>query len=85
MLKRLRESGVDATYINVTASGGVLHLWGGTRSIAECRLFALRRKEFRCVRKVEDHNFVMPQRLQGAMGAQQLSISDVDGAAAAPP
>lgn len=69
MLKRLRESGVDATYVNVLVSGGALHLWGGVRSDAERQALRVAAEGVPGLRKVEDHTFVMPQRLQGALGA----------------
>lgn len=69
MLKRLRESGVDASYVNVSVSGSVLHLWGGIKSEAEKRALRVAAEGISGVRKIEDHTFVMPARLVGAMGS----------------
>jgi len=70
MLKRVRECGVDASYVNVTVSGGTLHLWGGIRSDAERQALRVAAEGVPGLRKVEDHTVVMPQRLQGWLGAQ---------------
>ncbi len=70
VLKRLRESGVDDTYVNASVSGGALHLWGGVRSDAERQALRVAAEGVPGLRKVEDHTFVMPQRLQGWLGAQ---------------
>ena len=70
MLKRLRESGVDATYVNVTVSGGALHLWGGVRSDAERQALRVAAEGVPGLRKVEAHTVVMSQRFQGTLGAQ---------------
>ena len=70
VLKRVRESGVDATYVNLTVSGGALHLWGGVRSDAERQALRVAVDGVPGLRKVEDHTFVMPQRLQIALGTQ---------------
>ncbi len=70
MLERLKESGVDATYLNVSVSGRVLHLWGGVRSEAERQALRVAAEGVPGLRKVEDHTFVMPVRLQGSLGAQ---------------
>ena len=68
MLKRLRESGVDTLYVNVSVSGGALHLWGGVRSDAERQALRVAAEGVPGLRKIEDHTFVMPQRLLGALG-----------------
>jgi len=70
MMKRLRESDVDATYVNVSVSGGALHLWGGVRSEAERQALRVAAEGVPGVRIVENHTLVMPQRLQGAFGMQ---------------
>lgn len=70
MLNQVRESGVDASYLNISASGGVLHLWGGVRSDAEKRALRVAAQRVPGVRRLEDHTFVMPPRLIGALGAQ---------------
>ena len=70
VLKRVRESGVDATYVNLTVSDGALHLWGGVLSDAEREALRVAADGVPGLRKVEDHTFVMPQRLQIALGTQ---------------
>jgi len=70
MLKRLRESGVDATYVNVSVSGRVLHLWGGVLSDVERRALLIAWEGVPGLRKVEDHTYVMPAAIQGALGTQ---------------
>ena len=67
-LKRLRESGVDTIYVNVTVSSGTLHLWGGVRSDGERRALRVAAEGVPGLRKVEDHTFVMPQHVLGALG-----------------
>lgn len=68
MLQTLGEAGVDASYVNVSASEGVLHLWGGVKSDAEKRALRVAAERVPGVRRIEDHTFVMPPRLIGAMG-----------------
>ena len=70
LLKRLRESGVDTVYVNVSISGGALHLWGGVRSEAERQALRVAADGLPGLRSIDDHTFVMPQRLQGPLGAQ---------------
>jgi CBS domain-containing protein len=70
VLKGVAESGINAMYVNVTVDGGKAHLWGGVRSEVEQQALRVAAKAVDGVRKVEDHTFVMPQRLQGALGAQ---------------
>lgn len=68
MLETLAEAGVDASYLNVSVSGGVLHLWGGVKSEAEKQALRVAAQAIPGVRRIEDHTFVMPARLIGAMG-----------------
>lgn len=70
VLKGVTESGVNASYVNVTVTGGMVHLWGGVRTEVEQRALRTAAKAVNGVRKLEDHTFVMPLRLQGALGAQ---------------
>jgi CBS domain-containing protein len=70
LLKGVAESGIDASYVNVTVEGGAAHLWGGVRSDVEQKALRVATKAVDGVRKVEDHTFVMPPRLAGALGAQ---------------
>lgn len=69
LLKQMAEAGVNATYINVTVQGGIAHLWGAAASDAEQKALRAAAK-VAGIRRVEDHTFVMPMRLMGAMGAQ---------------
>lgn len=68
MLKSLADAGVDATYLNVSVESGVLHVWGGVKSEAEKQALRVAAEGIPGVRKIEDHTFVMPPRLVGAMG-----------------
>ena len=68
MLAALGEAGVDAAYLNVSVSEGVLHLWGGVKSDAEKRALRVVAEGIPGVRGIDDHTFVMPPRLIGAMG-----------------
>ncbi len=68
MLKTLADAGVDAAYLNVSVSEGVLHLWGGVKSPAEKQALRVAAETIPGVRKIDDHTFVMPPRLIGAMG-----------------
>lgn len=69
VLKRVAQSGVDVLYVNVTVEGGTVHLWGSVRSALEQKALRAAAKAAG-IRKVEDHTFVMPLRLMGALGAQ---------------
>lgn len=68
MLKTLADAGVDAAYLNVSVSDGVLHLWGGVKSDAEKQALRVAAEGIPGVRNIEDHTFVMPPYLIGAMG-----------------
>lgn len=70
VLEQLVKSGVQLLYVNVTVEGGSAHLWGGVRSAAEQRALRVAARSVHGVRKVEDHTFVMPAQLMGAMGTQ---------------
>lgn len=70
VLKGVTESGANASYVNVTVEGRIVHLWGGVGTPVEQKAMRAAAKAVNGVRKVEDHTFVMPQRLQGALGAQ---------------
>lgn len=67
-LKRLRECGADTIYVNVSVSSGTLHLWGGVRSEGEHQALRVAAEGVPGLRKVEDHTFVMPQHVLGALG-----------------
>lgn len=69
VLKQVAQSGVDALYVNVTVEGGTVHLWGSVRSALEQKALRAAAKAAG-IRRVEDHTFVMPLRLTGALGAQ---------------
>lgn len=69
VLKGVAESGINALYVNVTVEGGTVHLWGGVRSEVEQKALRAAAKSAGAIGKVEDHTFVMPQRLQGALGS----------------
>jgi len=69
VLKQVAQSGVDTLYVNVTVEGGTVHLWGSVRSALEQKALRAAAKAAG-IRKVEDHTFVMPLRLMGALGAQ---------------
>lgn len=69
VLKQVAQSGVDALYVNVTVEGGTVHLWGSVRSALEQKALRAAAKAAG-IRRVEDHTFVMPLRLMGALGAQ---------------
>lgn len=69
MLKRIAKSGLDASYLNVIVSAGVLHLWGGLKSDAEKQALRVAAQGVPGLRRVEDHTVVMPPRLLGALGS----------------
>ena len=70
VLKGVAESGINASYVNVTVEGGTTHLWGGLMSEVEQKALRAAAKAVNGVRKIDDHTFVMPPRLTGALGAQ---------------
>ena len=70
VLKGVAESGVNAMYVNVTVEHGTVHLWGGVSSEVEQKALRVAAKAVNGVRSIEDHTFVMPMRLMGALGAQ---------------
>ncbi|MGH6923288.1 MAG: CBS domain-containing protein [Propylenella sp.] len=62
IVKRLREeAGVRDWLMNVTVSGGVVHMWGGVRSEAERRAARVAAETVSGVRAVEDHLTVVPE------------------------
>lgn len=70
VLKGVAESGIDAMYVNVTVEHGTVHLWGGVRSEVERRALRTAARAAGAIGRIEDHTFVMPMRLIGALGAQ---------------
>jgi CBS-domain-containing membrane protein len=68
VLKQVAQSGVEATYVNVIVERGTVHLWGGVRAAAEQKALCVAARAAGA-RRVEDHTFVMPPRLLGALGA----------------
>lgn len=69
MLKSIAESGLDASYINVSVSAGVLHVWGGVRSDTEKRALRVAAEGVRGLRRIEDHTVVMPPRMLAGLGS----------------
>ena len=69
LLDQVRQSGIDATYVNVTVEHKTVHLWGSVRSNHEQAALRVAAKSVRGVRKVEDHTSVMPLRVSAALGA----------------
>lgn len=69
VLKEVAKTGVDAVYVNITVEGGTVHMWGGLQSALDQKALRAAAEAVNGVRKVEDHTFVMPPRLTGAMGA----------------
>lgn len=70
MLKSIAASGLDASYLNVQVAGGVLHLWGGVKSDAEKRALRVAAEGVAGLKRIDDHTFVLPMRLQTSLGAQ---------------
>ncbi|MDZ4737717.1 MAG: CBS domain-containing protein [Rhodospirillaceae bacterium] len=68
MLKAMGESGLDAIYLSVSDSDGVLHLWGGLKSDVEKQALRVAAESVSGVRRIEDHTFVLPPLMLGAMG-----------------
>ena len=68
MLKAVGESGLDSIYLNVSASGGVLHLWGGVKSGAEKQALRVAAESVPGARRIEDHTVVIPPRMLGSLG-----------------
>lgn len=70
ILKAISRSGLDATYVNVTVERGIVHLWGGVLSEVERDALGSAARSVPGARAVQDHTFVVPLRLAGALGAQ---------------
>jgi CBS domain-containing protein len=70
VLKEVAKTCVDTVYVNITVEGGTVHLWGGSRSAVDQKALRAAAKAVNGVRKVEDHTFVIPPRLMGAMGIE---------------
>ena len=69
VLEQVSQSGVQAIYVNVIVERGTVHLWGGVSTAAEQKALRIAARAVGA-RRVEDHTFVMPPRLVGALGAQ---------------
>lgn len=69
VLEQVAQSGVDATYLNVTVELRTVHLWGSVRSNSEQKVLRVAAKAVEGVRKVEDHASVMPLRVAAALGS----------------
>lgn len=68
VLEQVRQSGIDATHVNVTVEHRLVHLWGSVRSNGEQKVLRVAAKAVEGVRKVEDHTSVMPLRVAAALG-----------------
>lgn len=68
VLAAIRAAELPTDYVNVVVAEGVAHLWGGVESRTEADAIRLAAERTPGVRRVEDHLFVMPMRLIGAMG-----------------
>ena len=69
VLEQVAQSGVDATYLNVTVELRTVHLWGSVRSNSEQKVLRVAAKAVEGVRKVEDHTSGMPLRVAAALGS----------------
>ena len=70
VLEEVAKSGVAVLHMNVTVEEGTVHLWGGVNSAVEQKALRAAARTAKGARKVEDHSFLVPQRLTGALGAQ---------------
>lgn len=69
VLAEIGKAGVDIAYVNVTVEGGAVHLWGGVRDAIQQKALHAAVDVAGGAREVLDHTFVMPLRLQGALGS----------------
>lgn len=67
-LKAFDEAGVDTSYLNVTVSSGVVHLWGVVMSQAERRALHVAAEGVVGARRIDDHITVLSPTLRGSMG-----------------
>jgi len=66
----LAKVGIPRHFLNVVVAGAVVYLWGATRSTAERDAVRVAAETVPGVKRVENHLFVLPARLQGALGAE---------------
>jgi predicted transcriptional regulator len=69
VLEQVSDSGVDASYVNVTVEHKTVYLWGSVRSNHEQKALRVAAKAVPGVRKVEDNTFVMPAQVAARLGA----------------
>jgi CBS domain-containing protein len=69
VLDEIGEAAGEVLHFNVTVQEGTVHLWGGAASAAQQKALRAAAKAAKGVRRVEDHTFVVPPRLTGALRA----------------
>jgi CBS domain-containing protein len=65
-----REAGVRDQFVNVTVSGGTVHLWGALQSEQEKTAARLVAENTEGVRKIEDHLGVIPPQVRSVLWAE---------------
>ena len=65
-----REAGVRDQFINVTVSGGTVHLWGALQSEQEKSATRLVAENTEGVREIEDHLGVIPPQVRSVLWAE---------------
>lgn len=62
--------GANLVYVNAVVSGAVVQLWGGVESEVQKKAIRVAAESVPGVKAVEDHLWVIPERVRGALGAQ---------------
>lgn len=65
-----RDAGVRDQFINVTVSGGTVHLWGALQSEAERHAARLVAENTQGVQEIEDHLGVIPPQVRSVLWAE---------------
>ena len=70
IIDALVKVGIPRHFLNVVVSNGVVHLWGAAQSESERDAVRIAAETTPGVKRIENHMFVLPARLRGALGGE---------------
>ena len=70
VIEEIHKTGADRSYINIIVEHATVHLWGAVRTHAEQGALRAAAESVAGAQSVEDHTFVMPDRLIATLGSQ---------------
>jgi CBS domain-containing protein len=70
IMDAVTKAGIPTHFINVVVADGTAHLWGATQSEQERDAVRVAAETAPGVKRIENHLFVLPMRLRGALGSE---------------